>query len=185
MFEVIKQFTEWEIEEVTRFYAESCKNIPYFQKMFNTVDCTEQIYTSFKPDVTAAIRQGGCFGLYAGGILRAILLSVDWYKYKYDYTILFEHMFPKEEKSTEAIDKFINDGDGTIFIFAVATQSKFQAKGYATKLIKKFNSIVKKGNRVVSDCTDPSFNTMWLKNGYQLIEVDTDGEKLILAERNM
>ena len=184
MFEVMKQLSEWEIEETTRFYAESCKNVEYFQKLFNTVDCAESIYTNFKADVAAAIRQGRCFGLYSRGILRAILLSVDWYSYKYDHPVLFEHMFNSELASTKAIDAYINNGEGTLFIFAIATEPNFQNRGYATKLLKKFNSMLKDGTQVVSDCTGEGYKSIWLKNGYRLESIKGD-EIFNLAVRDI
>lgn len=183
MFEVMKQLSEWEIEEATRFYAEACKNVPYFQEMFGKEDVSQEIYVNFKPDVAAAVRQGSCFGLYHKGVLRSILLSIDWYGYKYDHPVLFEHMFNSELESTKAIDAFINNGEGTIFIFVIATTPSCQKQGYATKLLKKFNSMLKEGVQVVSDCTGEGFDSLWEHNGYKIVDVENhDTLKLAVKE---
>ena len=64
-----RMLKETDIEDTSRFYADSAKYVPYFQKMFGVTDCTEELYKNFRPDITAAIRSGGCMGMFEDGVM--------------------------------------------------------------------------------------------------------------------
>ena len=46
-----RMLKETDIEDTSRFYADSAKYVPYFQNMFGVHDCTEELYKNFRPDI--------------------------------------------------------------------------------------------------------------------------------------
>lgn len=181
-FSVTRKLTEKDIEETTRFYAESAKYVDYFQKMFGKQDCTEDIYTNFKPDVAASIRTGLCLGVFEHGNMVACLLSIDWHLYKQEHPTLFDHMFLPELDTTKQIEEKVKSLSGPcFFIYAVLVSETARCQGKGSALIKKYNKMISSNVNVASDCIYEYAGSMWLKNGYKIVEV-TDILSLAIKE---
>ena len=175
LFNQIRKLTEQDIEATTRFYAESGKYVDYFQKMFGKTDCTEDIYTNFKPDVAASIRTGMCLGLFKHGVMIGCVLSVDWHLYKQDHPTLFDHMFYPQLETTKQMNEYIKDlNKGVYFIYAVLVEESNRCQGIGSQLIQKYTKQIDRNAAVVSDCVYEYAGSMWLKNGYKIAELSPE-----------
>lgn len=170
-----RMLKETDIEDTSRFYADSAKYVPYFQKMFGVTDCTEELYKNFRPDITAAIRSGGCMGMFEDGVMIAAVLAVDWYKYQQEYPTLFAHMFLPELETTEQMVKYCaNLGGPVMFVFATLVRDNKRAQGNMTKLLKKFAKQFGSQANIVSDCVYDYASTTWLKNGFKVEQLSDE-----------
>lgn len=173
---------ENDIEEVSRFYAQAGRNVAYYQEMFDTIDCSEEIYKNFKPDVAASIRTGYCWGVYEHGVLVGCILAVDWKLYAEQHPTLLDHMFIPEKQTTKDIKKFISDITGpVVFVYAVIIEDSRRCQGHATALIKRLTKALNKQCTIVSDCIYDNANSMWLNNGYKIDQI-SDVLKLAVIE---
>lgn len=175
-FNQIKVLTEEDIDVVTYLYADSCKYVNYFQRMFGVTDCTKHIYKDFKPDVTAAIRQGYCLGIYNKGTLIGFILSIDWFHYKEEHPVLFNHMFDPENPVTAILERYAEQFSSDVqFIFAIGVTDGFRCQGYGRNLLRNFVKRVGRKSVIFSDCVYPNAQSLWLKEGFHIVDLSEDG----------
>ncbi|MCM1218456.1 MAG: GNAT family N-acetyltransferase [Lachnospiraceae bacterium] len=175
LFQKVRLLEEKDIESTARFYADNGKYVEYFQKMFSTQDCTEAIYTNFKPDVAASIRTGLCLGIFDHDIMIGCILAVDWNLYKQEHPTLFDHMFLPELQTTKDIDSTVARLSGpTYFVYAVLVNEKRRCQGIGTVLVKKFTKTVGDKANIVSDCVYENASPIWLKNGFAVRDISAD-----------
>lgn len=170
-----RMLKETDIEDTSRFYADSAKYVPYFQNMFGVHDCTEELYKNFRPDITAAIRSGGCLGMFEDSVMIAAVLAVDWYKYQQEYPTLFAHMFLPELETTKLMVEYCSELSGPVmFVFATLVRDNKRAQGNMTKLLKKFAKQFGSQANIVSDCIYDYASATWLKNGFKVEHLSND-----------
>jgi len=178
----IRKLTESDIEDVIELYADTCKNVEYYQKLFNKFDCKDEIKLSFKPDVTAAIRTGLCLGMFEKNKLIGCLLAIDWFQYKEKEYALFKHMFDVTRDYTKQLIDYAQQFDKVYFIFAVGIMNGRRCQGNATALIKHFDILVPKDVTVITDCIYSLSNSMWLSQGYMQIQIGDNSDDLVMVK---
>ena len=179
LFNQIKVLTDDDIEDVTKLYADSCKYVEYFQKMFGKKDCSLDIYREFLPDVTAAIRQGYCCGIYKKGILTGILLSINWFDYKNEHPVLFNHMFNCDNPTTKILENYANQFNNNVyFIFAIGVVDGCRCQGLGRQLLRNYVKRVNRKATIFSDCLYANAQSLWLKEGFHIVDLTEDDNEI-------
>ena len=172
----IKVLTDEDVDAITYLYANSCKYVDYFQRMFGVTDCTQCIYKDFRPDVAAAVRQGRCLGIYNKGVLIGIILAIDWFAYKEDHPVLYNHMFNKDNPITDILERYANQfSDNVTFIFAIGITDGNRCQGFGRKLLRNFIKRFGRKGVIFSDCLYESAQSLWLKEGFHIVDL-TEGD---------
>lgn len=98
----VQRLTFQDVEEVLDMYAHFFRFDEYYQKLFGSTDCAEDIKEHFRADVENGVLSGYAFGIYQRGNLKGFVLACNINDWMHNHVVAYNHLFRFNGKDSEA-----------------------------------------------------------------------------------